>query len=202
MKNLKLKLIIILVMGIAVVAATVLSTYAIWTESYEDQKVSEIPVGEYNPSEKHIVFVPLNAAGEIISDESLAVSYAAVGYTGLVAELEIPEKHTNSVTSEELNVTHVLVDENHISEAFAGNEVITEIILPCTIVRIGSGVFSNLEELTSVTIRNFATPGDPVNIEIGDYAFMNTPLLTSFTFDGHLIVGDTILIFLNSSYSA
>lgn len=194
-------IVLIAIMSIALISAVLVSTLAIWMESYEDDKTSEIPVGPFNPSEKYIVFVPLDDLGNIISDKSLAVSYAAVGYTGLVGEVEIPPTHQPDGYDEK-PVTAVLVDENYADVAFTESvDIITSIIMPASTVRIGAGVFSGLENLTSVLIRDTDPPSEVFpNIFVGDYAFSFTLSLTSFEYTGHTFVGSIDSVFYGSAY--
>ncbi|NCA67905.1 MAG: hypothetical protein EOM87_07580 [Clostridia bacterium] len=193
-------IVLIVVMSMAIIGAVLVSTLAIWTESYEDDKTVEIPVSEYNPSEKHIIFVPLDELGLIISDKSFAISYAAVGYTGLVGELEIPATH-HPAGYEEKQVTAILIDQEYINEAFAGNEIVTSIIMPFSITRIGAGVFANMENVTSIIIKDDDPPaGAPQNLYVGDYAFSYTTSLTSFTYAGHSFIGSFETAFFGSSY--
>ncbi len=194
-------IILVVVMSMAVISAVLISTLAIWTESYEDDKTSEIPVGPYNPSEKYIVFVPLDEEGNITSNYSLAFSYAAVGYTGLIGELEIPATHKPNGFAEK-PVTAVLVDENNADVAFTESvDIITSIIMPASIVRIGAGVFAGLENVTSVLIKDTDPPSTSYpNIYFGDYAFAFTTSLASFEYTGHTFVGNFSSVFYGSSY--
>lgn len=205
-------IVLIAIMSIALISAVLVSTLAIWTESYEDDKTAEIPVGPFNPSEKYIVFVPLDESGNIISDKALAASYAAVGYTGLVGEVEIPPTHQPDGYDEK-PVSAVLVDENHADVAFTESvDIITSIIMPAStvrigedvfpgFVRIGAGVFSGLENLTSVLIKDTDPPSTEFpNIFVGDYAFAFTLSLTSFEYTGHTFVGSIDSVFYGSAY--
>ena len=194
-------IVLIAIMSIALISAVLVSTLAIWMESYEDDKTSEIPVGPFNPSEKYIVFVPLDGLGNIISDKALAASYAAVGYTGLVSEVEIPPTYQPDGYDEK-PVTAVLVDENYAEVAFTESvDIITSIIMPASTVRIGAGVFAGLENLTSVLIRDTDPPSTEFpNIFVGDYAFAFTLSLTSFEYTGHTFVGSFDSVFYGSAY--
>lgn len=195
-------IILIVVMGMALLSAVLVSSLAIWTETYEDDKTARIPVSPFNPTAKHIVFVPLDASGNIISDNANAMSYAAVGYTGLVGEVEIPATHQPEGYDEK-PVTAVLIDDNNTAVAFTESaEFITSLILPASIVRIGAGVFSGFENLTSVLIRDTVPPSvDPPNVVIGDFAFAYTLSLTSFLYPGHTFVGNFNAIFYESAFN-
>ncbi len=190
-------IILIVVMSIAVISAVIVSSLAIWTETYEDDKTSTIPVGEYNPSEKHIIFAPLDDNGNFITDYDLAISYAAVGYTGMVAELEIPS-HYQPEGYASLPVTAILVHENYENEAFAGNGLIKEIIIPHTVTKIGAHVFSNLDVLEKIIIKK-----DDVEdyvLTIADYAFQGAPELKVVENRGRTVSGIKARIFYNCPY--
>lgn len=191
-KRLKIMAVALLILvALILILSMVTAVLAIWTESYSDEHTSKIDLDEFNPSLKYIIFSPLDSEGNFTSPQNV-VSYAAVGYTGLVAELEIPSIYNSKP------VTAILKDSNYLDQAFVNNQIITTITIPITVSRIGEGAFANLINLREVTIL-----GDEENqlpITIGDYAFMGTKNLKTFNYSGRSITGNIDKIFFMSGY--
>ncbi len=160
-KNLNKKMLImgIILLTVALATAVAVTTYAVWTQQTEDSTDIRLPQGDLNPSAKYIIFRALDAEGNFTDGE--AVSYAAVGYTGLVAELVIPEEHEGKA------VTRVTVDGTQSAYSyFAGNQVVTSISIPASVTRIDDGTFANMTYLRKLILVDSA-----VELEIGMGAF-------------------------------
>lgn len=162
----KKTVILIIVIAILLVASIVSVSLAVWLPRPNDYEDIPLPSEKVNPSLKHIVFQGLDAEGNF-TDNGI-VSYASVGYSGLVEELEIPSTYNG------LPVVQVLIG-NDADSRFSGNPVISSIIIPESVTYIASGVFANIPNLKSVIIR-----GDSSTIRIGDGAFAGCVALNDF----------------------
>lgn len=182
---------LIIITLVIILSIIVVSTLALWQESYQDEKTTEVDIGEYNPSLKHIIFSPLDSEG-VITTEQNAVSYAAVGYTGLVAELEIPSVYNSKP------VTAILKDPDYESEAFFENQVITSLVVPSSVQRIASAVFANCSNLKKIVLENESEDAEAIIIE--GHAFMGTSSLEEFVDNGREITGESSQIFFMSKY--
>ncbi len=156
-------IIIIIFMAIIVALIATVTTYSIWVRNSTASEDIPVPVDDYNPSEKYIVFKA------IYSDQEI-VAYAAVGYTGLVAELIIPSEHLNKP------VTKICTDETQLDKRFASNPIISSIYIPNSVTEIAAGAFQSIASLKSVEFES----GDN-SVAIGNFAFANCPDLTTFT---------------------
>ena len=126
-----------------------------------------MPTDDYNPSEKHIKYHALDADGEFTS--GTAVSYAAVGYDGLVDVVEIPSTYNGKP------VRAIMFDSSQVDVRFANNVVIRELIIPASVDYIADGVFVNCVYLQKVTIN-----GED-DIYIGEAAFAGCSELATFS---------------------
>ena len=171
---------VILVLSLAAV------TYAVWTTTATASADLEVPVDEYNPSEKYIVWRGIDNGGNF---SATPTSYAVVGYDGLVAELIIPSSHND------LPVTMICVDESNYSKRLAGNPIVTSMVIPESVTSIKAGACKDMSLLSSVVIQGNA------EIEIGDLAFANCPLLTSFSAPERSITGSAASYLLGSPRS-
>lgn len=142
---------------ISVAASLSVSVYAIWQTQSEADLILEVPVDEYNPSLKHLIFYALDADGNFTEGD--AVSYAAVGYDGLVAEVNIPSEYQG------LPVTKIATHSNYINYRFSNNPIIRVLTVPESVTVIANGAFANMPLLTEVRM-----PGTAAVI-IGDLAF-------------------------------
>lgn len=168
MKKNRTLLISIILLCVTVALAVAVTTYAVWERQAEDFIEIHIPTNDFNPSEKYIVYKGLDASGNFTDEEGSITAYAVVGYSGLVAELVIPETHN------ELPVTKISSSSDQINTALAGNQIITSITIPGSVVQIDQGVCANILRLKSVKIQ-----GTEV-ITIQDLAFAGCVELTEF----------------------
>lgn len=184
MKMQKRTLIISIVfMCIALTLSLAVATYAIWKEQADDFIEVNIPTSDFNPSLKYIVFQGLDGEGNFVSEN--AVSYAVVGYSGIIGELKIPE------TYKDLPVTKISCYNVESDTALAGNRFITSVEIPSSVVEIDAGAFANAMEIKSITILGEG------NITIGELAFAGCVELTTFT-NSRTIEGDENSYFLNT----
>lgn len=165
---------IVLLTVILILSATAI-TYAVWTTIATANEELEVPVDEYNPSEKYIVWRGIDNSGAFSASPT---AYAVVGYDGLVAELIIPPTHNS------LPVTKICTDETNFSKRLNGNDIITSISIPSSVTSIASGACANMSRLQSVTIDGTSA------LTIGDLAFANCPVLTTFSTERN-ITGDS-----------
>lgn len=191
-KSLNTKLIGMLVFIVTVICMiTTTTTYAYWQEQVVAEKKVVIPVADYNPSLKYLVFKGLNSAGEFASTG--ITKYAVVGYEGLVAEIIIPSVHT--VNGVDYPVVMVATDPDNRGYRFRENELITNIIIPASVTEIKAGAFSGMTKLISVT---FMGTSEDEEIVIGDLAFAYCTSLSNFICD-RTIVGNDGSYFLGSA---
>lgn len=152
-------------------------TYAIWQTVATANQRLDVPKEPYNPSEKYIIFRGLDADNKF-SDETNkeTVAYAAVGYSGLVAEVIIPSTYKPSETAEELPVIKVCSSNigDDFKYRFNGNPIITSIVIPESVTKISVSACAEMQILEKVVIL-----GDS-NLTIGDFAFANCPYLAAF----------------------
>lgn len=166
MKNRTLIISIILVC-LTITLAFAVATYAIWEEQANDYIDVEVPTSDFNPSLKYIVYEGLDASGNFTSESP--VSYAVVGYSGIISELVIPESYNG------LAVTKISCSSTQLDTNFAGNGLITSIVIPGSVTKIDQGVFASLTRLKEVTIE-----GDG-ELVIEDLAFAGCVSLETFT---------------------
>lgn len=172
----KKTIVLIVVIAIILVASIVGVSLAVWLPRPNDDEDIPFPVEKVNPSLKHIVFQGLDSNGAFSNVDADIVSYAAVGYSGLVEELEIPS------TYKEKPVVQILIGSDTDSR-FSGNPIISSIVIPDSVTYIASGVFANIPNLKSVVIK-----GESSTVKIGDGAFAGCMELSKFeckkTIDG------------------
>lgn len=170
-------------------------TRANWTEQRADDSSTDANIETVNGSEKYIVFAALkNKEGggyELIASSdtgSAATAYAVVGYTGLVAELVIPDRYTDTSIYDDpesdddsLPVTEVLVATPYASykcsmngasypaayddARLANNTVVKSIVFGSEIIKVGAGVCTTMVNLESISFKSNSEVG------LGDYAF-------------------------------
>ena len=221
-KNRALKLILsVLVIAVAVCIATSMSiiAYAVWVRNISPQESILVPSEDFNASAKHILFVALDVNGNMIAKSDTTtgvVSFGAIGYTGILPELEIPADFSvNDSTAQAIwgtsgftkNVTFVGALDNsdianyHVfmngvkyevndSAPFANNQIVTELKIGENVGRIASGTFANMHDLNYLNILGLC------DIEIGDYDFTGCNKLTSSNvFKTKYITGNLPMIF-------
>ena len=148
-------------------------TYAVWQTTATANEELDVPIDDYNPSEKYIVFRGIDNNGDFSNSPT---EYAVVGYTGLVSELIIPEEHND------LPVTKIYVDSttsptNYYATRLSGNGVVTSIVIPASVTFIANGACKDMMLLNSVTILGETSS----SLVIGELAFANCPNLSTFT---------------------
>lgn len=164
----KKTIVLIIVIAIILVASIVGVSLAVWLPRPNDDEDIPFPIEKVNPSLKHIVFQGLDKNGAFTDTDSDIISYAAVGYSGLVEELDIPSTYNGKP------VVNILIGSDADSR-FSGNPVISSIIIPESVTYIASGVFADIPNLKSVIIK-----GDSSTIRIGDGAFAGCIALNDF----------------------
>ena len=167
MKN-KALLISIIAICVTATLALAVTTYALWEKQSEDFIEVQIPTDEFNPSAKYIVYKGVDANGAFTEDEASIVSYAVVGYSGIVEELVIPAEYNGKA------VTKISSSSDQTTVALAGNQIVTSIVIPSSVTQIDQGVCVNMLRLKSVKI--LGTEG----IVIQDLAFAGCVELTEF----------------------
>ena len=173
----------IICLCVALTLSLAVATYAIWKEQADDYMEVHIPTSDFNPSLKYIVYQGLDSEGNFTNESP--VSYAVVGYTGLIGELVIPE------TYNDLPVTKISCYGVEADSALAGNRFITSVVIPSSVVEIDAGAFANAMEITSITIL-----GDGA-LTIGDLAFAGCTELQTFT-HSRTITGEINSYLLNT----
>ena len=165
----------------------IVKSYAYWSEKTEDIAELEVPLDEsYNPSLKHIIFQGIDESGNFVADGD-AASYAVVGYSGLVGEVSIPDTYNGK------SVTCILAPEaGDVRYAFNNNLIITTLIIPSSVTKIGAGACSNMINLTKVTVN-----GKTGSLEMGSCAFAGCINLTTFE-NGRALTGDTSTCFIST----
>ncbi len=88
--------------------------------------------------------------------------------------------------------TVVEIAPSAFSNDFNGNTMVTKVIIPNTVRKIGANAFENCSKLRIVEFGSNSSL-----YEIGDYAFYNCPLLNSINTPSNVILGECI--FLNSN---
>ena len=190
--------ILILLMAALTLSLFSCRTGAVWQRQATDTQDIETDVAEVNGSEKYIVFAALSSSGELIAatdDSTVAAAYAVVGYTGLVAELVIPARYTDTTiytaasgTNHSLPVTKVLVLSSYSSykcsmdgAAYSGNDarlanntVVKSIVFGSNVASVGAGVCQTMINVESVTFKK-------ANVGLGGYAFAYCTRLATVT---------------------
>ena len=189
-------LISIVLLTVILILSVTAITYAVWTTIATANEELEVPVNEYNPSEKYIIWRGIAGNGSFTDTEASIVSYAVVGYDGPPGELIIPPTHYNATQDTDLNVTKICVDNStaaNYSKRITGSPNISSIKIPATVTEIGAGAFKDMPLLTAVTIL-----GDTA-LTIGDLAFANCPNLATFSVT-RPITGDSGSYLMGSGY--
>ncbi|MDE7373156.1 MAG: leucine-rich repeat domain-containing protein [Clostridia bacterium] len=177
-KGNKAAFIILIVLLVVLIAGAVGGiSYAIWTRVSDDSQELNAPIDPYNPSEKYIVFRGLDADGNLLESDENAVSYAVVGYTGLVAELVIPASH-NDKPVVRICTSNMGTDFQY---RLTQNDVITSLQIPASVTKIDVDACSNMSILAKVDIL-----GED-SISIADFAFANCPCLATFNCERDII---------------
>ncbi len=182
MKNRTLVISVILVC-VTVALALSVATYAIWQEQATDYEEIQIPTDDFNPSAKYIIYQGLDANGNFIDESPL--SYAVVGYSGIISELIIPDTYNG------LPVTRISCSTTQTNTNLAGNNIITSLVVPASVTKIDQGIFANAVKLKTVTILGEG------EIIIEPFAFAGCVELTTFTTQKN-ITGDEASYLLNT----
>lgn len=185
MKAMKNRTLVISVILVCVTVALALSvaTYAIWQEQATDYEEIQIPTDDFNPSAKYIIYQGLDANGNFIDESPL--SYAVVGYSGIISELMIPDTYNG------LPVTRISCSTTQTNTNLAGNNIITSLVVPASVTKIDQGIFANAVKLKTVTILGEG------EIIIEPFAFAGCVELTTFTTQKN-ITGDEASYLLNT----
>lgn len=185
MKAMKNRTLVISVILVCVTVALALSvaTYAIWQEQATDYEEIQIPTDDFNPSAKYIIYQGLDANGNFIDESPL--SYAVVGYSGIISELIIPDTYNG------LPVTRISCSTTQTNTNLAGNNIITSLVVPASVTKIDQGIFANAVKLKTVTILGEG------EITIEPFAFAGCVELTTFTTQKN-ITGDEASYLLNT----
>lgn len=106
------------------------------------------------------------------SEKSSIVGYALVGWFGGISlsDIEVPSEYSMNIDGEVVTkpVVRVMVDKVFENYAFAGNRVLTKVVIGSNVVEIDSGAFYGIKELKNLEIKSeeFSAP-----IYIKEYAF-------------------------------
>ncbi len=172
----KTLVLLIVLSSVLLIGAVAGVTYAVWQKISSANTELQVPIDEYNPSAKYIIYAGLDIDGNFSSDSGAeTVSYAVVGYSGLVAELHIPDAYND------LPVTKICTPNSSSDDyryRLNGNPVVTEISIPATVTEISEGACANMSLLTKVTVRG----NNETTISLKDLSFANCPLLLSENF--------------------
>lgn len=179
---------IIIAVSLAIAVSAI--TYAVWVRQVNATEELDMPIDEYNPSLKYIIFHGINNSGELV--DSSPTAYAVVGYDGLVAELIIPP------TYNDLPVTKIMTDPDNIDKRLANNPIITSIRIPTSVTSIAAGACQSMPILEKV-IFEVKSEGVTPAISVGDYAFANCPYLTTFNQNNRSITGTRDLYLLGTA---
>ena len=101
------------------------------------------------------------------------VSYALVGYTGIVAEIVVPDVYTDPITHRSFPVRRICAHPEYTDCSLYGNQVITSIDIPSSVTSIGSLALANMQNLHTIRFG-----GDSVLL-VGNYAFLGDLKLRS-----------------------
>ena len=171
------RIVIVMIATLLLLCVGVLSsctTTATWQDQYSDTNSPlNVASDAANPSAKYIVYAALKTVnGEYVlktsaDSEVTTTAYAVVGYTGLVAELVIPEKYDNKDVVSVLACSSVEVAgvskygdyELYMDGAaytgqyapLVNNPVVTSITFGTKVVKVGAGVCAGMVNLTKVT---------------------------------------------------
>lgn len=205
-KILCLILSVLLVVGLSLTFLSCNGTAAYWQEQTRQTSDEDAQISTVNGSEKYIVYAGLNAGGDLITS-GIPAAYAVVGYTGLVAELTIPEtyggKYVTKVLVAPVDAGFPLyrdVDSVGVPVAYTGDDarlanqtIVTSIVFGSRVTTLGAGVCAGMVNLTKVTF----TAASPV--ALGNAAFSACVALTSVEGDWEPAAGAQP--FLGSGYT-
>ncbi|MDR2266638.1 MAG: leucine-rich repeat domain-containing protein [Christensenellaceae bacterium] len=210
-KSFYIILIIVLTGGIGLLSFT--STLAAWAPSETTEQITSPEVPDRNDSLRYIVFMALDDKGAVISNEdqieTQLASFAAVGYTGLIDEIEFPNTYeitTKSGSSVSKPVSAILVlsraDYSKIPlymdgkiyadkepAYFDGNYFIVRVLIAASITRIASTAFAGC-----VGLKTLEFEASDNSISIGDHAFSNCMNLANVIDNDREIIGDDSFI--------
>lgn len=207
--------ILLLLISALTLALLSCGTTAYWQRQGEDTQDIETDVATVNGSAKHIVYAALKTVnGDYVlktgaDSEVTTTAYAVVGYTGLVAELVIPEKYDNkdvvsvlACSSEEVAGVSKYGDYELYMDgaAYTGqyaplvnNSVVTSITFGTKVVKVGAGVCAGMVNLAKVTFTASTA------VKLGHAAFSACNALTTVTGNWSAETGATP--FLASGYT-
>lgn len=173
------------------------ATTAYWQNQTDDTQGIETDIADANGSAKYIIYAALNASGNLITrpaegEPEATVSYAVVGYTGIVAELVIPAQYNGKNVVKVLHLSsrndngvvkypadYVLSsnDSSYTGEyaALRNNEVVTSIVFGSYVAYVDAGACAGMTKLTSVKFECSSA------VALGNAAFSACTALTSVT---------------------
>lgn len=180
--------IFLLIASALVLCLTVTAAFAIWEDTRIALQTVPVKTDKWNESEKYIIFAGLDSEGGFASSEEDIVSLAAVGYTGIVSTLEIPETTTVNIAGVDTALPVVAVKypplaglrfldgAAYVGEnaPLANNYVITKLIISATVAEIDSYVFLGnkyLAEIEIITKPSTETTAYPTDLTLGAVAF-------------------------------
>ena len=180
----------VILIAVSLAIAVTAITYAVWVRQVNATEELDMPVDEYNPSLKYIIFHGINNSGALV--DSSPTAYAVVGYDGLVAELIIPPTYNGRP------VTKICADPDNIDKRLAENPIITSIRIPTSVTSIATGACQSMPILEKV-IFEVNSEGVTPAISVGDFAFAHCPYLTTFNQDNRSITGNRDLYLLGTA---
>ena len=153
------------------------STVARWQDQYSDtDDGADVSSVSANPSAPYIVYAALSSSGALISasdNGTTTAAYAVVGYTGLVAELEIPATYGGLPVTKAMGVSNYADYKcSRNGSAYTGDDarlanqtVVTSIVFGSNVARICEGVCNSMINLAFVRFSG--------SVALEDYAFLN-----------------------------
>lgn len=206
--NKKTVFMLIFTSAILAVIIAITTTFSIWMQNAGESKYLEFDVVDENPSAKYQIFVPIDINGDRISgslnvinreytlanpsDINNVAGYALIGWDGGVSVSKVIITGTYTMKIEGQNVSapvrRAMVISEYSAYSFSGDDIITELEIPANMIKIDSGVFSFMSQLTKV---RFTGSQD---IAIGDYAFAACGKLSIIDRGNRTIIGNEQLI--------
>lgn len=117
----------------------------------------------------------LTTGTDLYVNQETIISYAVVGYTGIIPDVVIPTTYTPEGSSKTYYIMRVCSYSGAMDYTFNGNALITSLIIPNSVVSIADAVFADMVNLQRVELS-----GAFETITIGDYAFLGCYNLATF----------------------
>ncbi len=105
----------------------------------------------------------------------LIISYAVVGYTGIISEVVIPSEYSPADGIKSYLITKVCSYYEAVDYSFNANSIVVSITIPSSVKIIADAVFADMVNLSYVKLEGMFEA-----ISIGDYAFLGCYNLQEF----------------------